>query len=122
MRSIYPHHCCDGHVQIGHIDSGDDERCPLCRTLAIAAQQDERIRALEADIREWCEHIEPPLRDRIATLERELAEAKQSLDDEQTETVRSVIEHYMNLDSGGPLGTRWALNFANIRRLGLDKL
>jgi hypothetical protein len=27
----YAHMCRDGHVQIGHNDSGDDERCPVCR-------------------------------------------------------------------------------------------
>lgn len=30
MRS-YPHMCRDEHIEIGHADSGDDERCPLCR-------------------------------------------------------------------------------------------
>lgn len=29
----YAHMCNDQHVQIGHDDSGDDERCPLCRAI-----------------------------------------------------------------------------------------
>lgn len=33
MTYSYPHMCRDQHIQIGHNDSGDDERCPLCRAL-----------------------------------------------------------------------------------------
>lgn len=29
----YPHMCRDQHIEIGHADSSDDERCPLCRAL-----------------------------------------------------------------------------------------
>jgi hypothetical protein len=29
----YAHMCRDQHVQIGHDDSGNDERCPLCRAI-----------------------------------------------------------------------------------------
>lgn len=28
---VQPHMCRMGHVEIHHSDSGDDERCPLCR-------------------------------------------------------------------------------------------
>lgn len=34
----YPHMCRDGHIEIGHSDSGDDERCPLCQTIAALEQ------------------------------------------------------------------------------------
>lgn len=46
----YPHMCRDGHVEIGHADSGDDERCPACRgrdradqAEALLAEADELI-------------------------------------------------------------------------------
>ena len=29
----YPHMCKMDHVEIGHADSGDDERCPVCKAL-----------------------------------------------------------------------------------------
>lgn len=29
----YPHMCRMDHIEIGHADSGDDERCPLCRAI-----------------------------------------------------------------------------------------
>jgi uncharacterized small protein (DUF1192 family) len=43
----YAHMCRDGHTQIGHNDSSDDERCPLCRALA----DSERLKAELARIR-----------------------------------------------------------------------
>jgi hypothetical protein len=36
----YPHMCRDGHQEIGHNDSRDDELCPLCRERA----RSERLR------------------------------------------------------------------------------
>jgi len=33
VKRQYPHMCRDQHIEIGHRDSGDDERCPLCRAL-----------------------------------------------------------------------------------------
>lgn len=33
MTFSYAHMCRDQHIQIGHSDSGGDERCPLCRAL-----------------------------------------------------------------------------------------
>jgi hypothetical protein len=33
-RREYAHMCQDGHIQIGHNDSGDDELCPLCYTVS----------------------------------------------------------------------------------------
>jgi hypothetical protein len=33
MRT-YPHMCRNDHIEIGHAYSGDDERCPLCQTIA----------------------------------------------------------------------------------------
>ena len=33
MTYSHAHMCRDQHIQIGHNDSGDDERCPLCRAL-----------------------------------------------------------------------------------------
>lgn len=44
----YPHFCCDGHENIGHANSGDDERCPLCRMrdeLDAASEQMQRLLA-----------------------------------------------------------------------------
>lgn len=32
MAYVYPHMCCDDHLQIGHSDSSS-EMCPLCRAL-----------------------------------------------------------------------------------------
>lgn len=32
MRT-YAHMCRDQHIEIGHNDSGEDERCPLCQAL-----------------------------------------------------------------------------------------
>lgn len=29
----YSHMCRDQHIEIGHNDSGEDERCPLCRAI-----------------------------------------------------------------------------------------
>jgi len=45
----YPHMCRDGHVQIGHSDSGDDERCPLCRVNDAFAAERAKVR----ELREW---------------------------------------------------------------------
>ena len=45
MRS-YPHMCRDEHIEIGHADSGDHERCPLCRA-------NDRIAAYDFIALEW---------------------------------------------------------------------
>lgn len=47
----YPHMCRDGHPEIGHALSDDDERCPVCRerdradAAAEEARREERERA-----------------------------------------------------------------------------
>jgi hypothetical protein len=52
MRS-YPHMCRDEHVEIGHSDSSDDERCPLCRVISalqsVLEENDEFRATLPAD-------------------------------------------------------------------------
>jgi hypothetical protein len=33
MSRVYAHMCRDQHIEIGHNDSGEDERCPVCRAM-----------------------------------------------------------------------------------------
>lgn len=42
MAYSYAHMCRDGHIQIGHNDSADDEMCPLCRLLYAMAWMDDQ--------------------------------------------------------------------------------
>lgn len=45
-----PHLCMDGHEPIGHWDSGDDERCPLCRANDRLSEAVSRIGSMQAQI------------------------------------------------------------------------
>lgn len=45
--NTYPHMCRMDHTEIGHADSGDDERCPLCQVMA----ERDQLRADMADAR-----------------------------------------------------------------------
>ena len=49
-RRIYAHMCRDGHVEIGHNDSGDDERCPVCRLADHTEQARDVLRMAEETI------------------------------------------------------------------------
>jgi hypothetical protein len=47
VSNTFPHYCAMDHIPIGHSDSGDDERCPLCR---MRDQRDHYVRLL---IKTW---------------------------------------------------------------------
>lgn len=43
----YAHMCKTQHAEIGHNDSGEDERCPLCQALDANALLESKVKALE---------------------------------------------------------------------------
>ena len=50
LAEAAPHYCTMDHAPIRHWDSGDDERCPLCRAVDALAAKGAEIERLEERI------------------------------------------------------------------------
>lgn len=53
----YAHMCRMDHIEIGHNDSGDDERCPVCRVMDALAAERARREAAEGALVEAIQAI-----------------------------------------------------------------